>query len=189
MAIAPHGSSSHRHRPRRPPPPRLVHQSPALRLLVSLLLLLVGSNNSVAAHAHASASSFIPGAEAAKQKGGLFHCAWQFETSHARCNMGIVDKTVRSDNASLITQSGLSIRFGDHALPSPLPPPTPRHQHPHTLHTHTTSRQNQNQARYAGWPIFPNHRVYKLQGRFPTDGVYYALTVRRWSVGFCFCYK
>lgn len=32
-------------------------------------------------------------------------------------------------------------------------------------------------ARYAGWPVFPNHRVYRLRGRYPTDGVYYAITV------------
>jgi type II secretory pathway pseudopilin PulG len=68
---------------------------------------------------------FIPGQEAAKLQGRLFHCAWQFETSHGQCNMGVIDRT----------------------------------------------------ARYAGWTVFPNHRVYKLAGRYPTEGVYYAITV------------
>lgn len=139
--MAPHGSSSHRHRLRRPrqppppPPPLSAHQSSTPRcLLVSLLLLLP----LLIAHAHASASasSFTPGAEAAKQKGGLFHCAWQFETSHARCNMGVVDKTVRLDDGTR-SQSGLikcpcvSPAVGmDAAAVYPYTPPQPPPTHP-----------------------------------------------------------
>jgi hypothetical protein len=99
-------------------------------LLVALLLLLlalVPHNCSATTESRPQPQKehFTPGQEAAKLQGKLFHCAWQFETSHARCNMGVIDKT----------------------------------------------------ARYAGWTLFPNHRVYKLRGRYPTEGIYYAVTI------------
>lgn len=95
--------------------------------LLLLLLALAPPNYCGATDANPQQPKehFIPGQEAAKLQGKLFHCAWQFETSHARCNMGVIDKT----------------------------------------------------ARYAGWTLFPNHRVYKLRGRYPTEGIYYAVTI------------
>ena len=98
-------------------------------LLVALLLLLALAPHNCSATTDPGPQQpkehFIPGQEATRLQGKLFHCAWQFETSHARCNMGVIDKT----------------------------------------------------ARYAGWTLFPNHRVYKLRGRYPTEGIYYAVTI------------
>lgn len=132
------------------PIPQLAQQQSLLLLLVVLFL------------ATAARASFVPGEEAAKQKGGLFKCAWQFETSHARCNMGVIDKTVRAC-VDLCLWVGSPLFTHTHKAQSPQP----------IIPTHSQNTQ----ARYAGWTVFPNHRVYKLQGPYPTDGVYYALTV------------
>jgi len=152
----------------------------ALPYVVLLLLLLLPNPT------HAFGESF-------KLKGKLLHCAWQFETSYERCNMGVIDQTAR--------YTGRTMPSLPPFLPPSLPPLLPfmsQLYHPLPAYTFSisfltpelklplfsslgvsalTAPSLPPSLLPQGGAIFPNHRVYKWAGRFPTQGHYFSITL------------